>query len=78
METYTFLRYFADSWMLLALFIFFIGTWFWAFRPGSRKLHDDAANSIFRNDDAPAPDGPEHGTTGRSTSDINTGPEGQK
>lgn len=49
-------REFADSWALLALFIFFIGTWFWAFRPGSRKMHDDAANMVFRNEDAPIVD----------------------
>ncbi|PWG18421.1 cbb3-type cytochrome c oxidase subunit 3 [Salibaculum griseiflavum] len=72
METYTFLRQFADSWMLLALFIFFIGTWFWAFRPGSRPMHDDAANSIFRHEDAPADDG------GALSQDNNTDPEGQK
>ncbi|NBD30987.1 MAG: CcoQ/FixQ family Cbb3-type cytochrome c oxidase assembly chaperone [Alphaproteobacteria bacterium] len=72
METYTFLRQFADSWMLLALFIFFIGTWFWAFRPGSRRVHDEAANSIFRHEDAPAED------DGALTQDNNTDPEGQK
>ncbi|MFN3823280.1 MAG: cbb3-type cytochrome c oxidase subunit 3 [Pseudorhodobacter sp.] len=54
METYTFLRAFADSWMLLFLTLVFIGVVIWAFRPGSRKLHDDAASSIFRNDDKPA------------------------
>ncbi|MGA0776844.1 MAG: cbb3-type cytochrome oxidase subunit 3 [Gemmobacter sp.] len=27
---------------------------FWAFRPGSRAVHDAAARSIFRNDDRPA------------------------
>ena len=33
------------------------GAWvicLWALRPGSRPMHDDAANSIFRNDAAPA------------------------
>ncbi|HKL69522.1 cbb3-type cytochrome c oxidase subunit 3 [Salibaculum sp.] len=72
METYSLLRHFADSWMLLALFIFFIGTWFWAFRPGSRPVHDDAANSIFRNEDAPADE------DGDRSQDNNTDPEGQK
>lgn len=51
METYSLLREFADSWMLLALTLFFVGVVVWAFRPGSRRLHDDVANSIFRNDD---------------------------
>lgn len=54
METYSFLRAFADSWMLLALTIVFLGIIFWAFRPGSRPLHDEAASSIFRNEDRPA------------------------
>ncbi|MCU0801165.1 MAG: cbb3-type cytochrome c oxidase subunit 3 [Rhodobacteraceae bacterium] len=56
METYSFLRQFADSWALLALFLIFVGVIFWAFRPGSRRLHDEAANSIFRHDKMPAPD----------------------
>jgi cytochrome c oxidase cbb3-type subunit 4 len=54
METYTLLRAFADSWMLLAMTLFFIGVVIWAFRPGSRRVHRDVANSIFRNDDRPA------------------------
>ena len=56
MDTYSFLRELADSWALLVLFIFFVGTWAWAFRPGSRRLHDDAANVVFRHDDGPADD----------------------
>lgn len=54
METYTLLRGFADSWFLLAMTLFFVGIFFWAFRPGSRKLHDAASASIFRNDERPA------------------------
>ena len=50
METYTFLRELADSWVLLALTLFFIGAIFWAFRPGSHQVHADAANIPFRND----------------------------
>jgi cytochrome c oxidase cbb3-type subunit IV len=57
METYTLLRAFADSWFLLFMTLFFVGVVIWAFRPGSRKLQDDAASSIFRNDDRPAGDG---------------------
>ena len=53
MDTYSILREFADSWALLVLFVFFIGVWAWAFRPKSRALHDEIANSIFRNETAP-------------------------
>jgi cytochrome c oxidase cbb3-type subunit 4 len=53
METYTLLRQFADSWMLLFLTLFFLCVIFWAFRPGSRHLHDDTAQLPFRNEDAP-------------------------
>jgi len=56
METYTFLRHFADSWMLLFLTLFFVGVVFWVFRPGSRRVHEDSANIIFRNEDRPASD----------------------
>ncbi|MBY6067676.1 cbb3-type cytochrome c oxidase subunit 3 [Leisingera aquaemixtae] len=55
MELYTLLRQFADSWMLLFLFTFFIGVIVWAFRPGSTKAYQDTANIPFRHDDAPAP-----------------------
>lgn len=56
MDTYSLMREFADSWALLALFVFFLGVWLWAYRPGSRPVHDDIAKSIFRNDQKPAPD----------------------
>lgn len=55
METYSLLREFADSWMLLVLFVIFVGIWFWVIRPGSKATHRDAANMIFRNDERPAP-----------------------
>jgi len=55
METYSFLRHFADSWMLVLMVAFFLGVVFYAFRPGSRKVHDEAATSIFRNEKRPAP-----------------------
>lgn len=55
MDTYSFLRHFADSWMLLLMTALFVGVVLYAFRPGSRKLQDDAANSIFRNERRPAP-----------------------
>jgi cytochrome c oxidase cbb3-type subunit 4 len=54
METYTFLRHLADSWGLLAMTVIFLGVCFWVFRPGSRATHDEAANTIFRNERAPA------------------------
>lgn len=54
METYTFLRAFADSWHLLFMFCFFIGVFIYILRPGASKKHDETANMIFRNDDAPA------------------------
>jgi cytochrome c oxidase cbb3-type subunit IV len=57
METYTWLRAFADSWFLLLMFLFFIGVVVWAFRPGSRKVHEEISTMIFRNDDRPAQDG---------------------
>lgn len=58
METYSFLREFADSWALLTLFTIFVGIWFWAWRPGSRPKHDEAAAQIFRNEKRPKADAP--------------------
>ncbi len=56
METYTWLRAFADSWHLLFMFLFFIGVFIYILRPGANKVHDETANMIFRNDDKPAGD----------------------
>lgn len=56
METYSLLREFADSWMLLFLFAFFIGVVLWVFRPGARNTHQDTADIPFRHDDKPATD----------------------
>ncbi len=50
MDTYSFLRQLADSWVLLAMTVFYVGTILWAFRPGSRKTHDDIADIPFRNE----------------------------
>ncbi|KAA9006077.1 cbb3-type cytochrome oxidase subunit 3 [Histidinibacterium aquaticum] len=50
---YHILREIADSWVLLALFAFFIGAGLWAWRPGSRGLHADAAQVPFRHEDGP-------------------------
>lgn len=54
METYTFLRAFADSWMLLVLFVFFIGVFLWVMRPGSNAAHRESAGIPFRHEDKPA------------------------
>jgi cytochrome c oxidase cbb3-type subunit 4 len=51
MDVYSLLREFADSWALLALFSFFVGSAIFVFRPGSKPLHDDAAQVPFRHDD---------------------------
>ncbi|MFT4959974.1 MAG: cytochrome c oxidase cbb3-type subunit 4 [Paracoccaceae bacterium] len=59
MEEYSILRQFADSWMLLLLFGFFVGVIFWVFRPGSKKQYEDTANIPFRNDEAPIRDEPD-------------------
>ncbi len=56
MEEYTFLRQMADSWGLLALFLFFVGMVVWVFRPGSTAAYRDTANIPFRHEDAPAPE----------------------
>jgi cytochrome c oxidase cbb3-type subunit 4 len=53
METYSLLREFADSWMLLVLFAFFIGMVIYVFRPGSSKIDRDIANIPFRHEDKP-------------------------
>ena len=59
MDTYSILREIADSWVLLALVIFFVGAVVWAFRPGSRAIHRDTSNIPFRHEDRPAPKGEE-------------------
>ena len=51
---YHILREIADSWVLLALVIFFLGACLWAFRPGSRAVHRETADIPFRNENAPA------------------------
>ncbi|MEC7763073.1 MAG: cbb3-type cytochrome c oxidase subunit 3 [Pseudomonadota bacterium] len=51
MDTYSIFREIADSWVLLAMFAFFVLTVLWVFRPGSGDLHKDAAQAPFRNDE---------------------------
>ncbi len=48
---YTFLREMADSWAMLLIFLFFLGVVIWAFRPGSRKMHEELARLPLRDDD---------------------------
>ena len=50
MDFYTLFRAFADSWMLLAMVLFYVGTILWAFRPGSRKTHNEIAEIPLRNE----------------------------
>jgi len=63
MDTYSLLRRIADSWVLLVLVLIFLGVILFVWRPGSRKLQQDAATSIFRNERKPAPTQPETGDT---------------
>jgi cytochrome c oxidase cbb3-type subunit 4 len=53
MDTYTFMRQLADSWILLAMFGFFASAAVWAFLPSQRRARDDASMIPFRNDTAP-------------------------
>ena len=53
METYTFLREFADSWFLIALFTFFLGTWVFAFWPSQQSARDEAASIPIRDETTP-------------------------
>ncbi len=53
-DTYSFLRTLADSWVMLGIFAFFIGTVIWAFRPGSTEAYADTVNIPFRHEDKPA------------------------
>lgn len=54
MERYSLLRHLADSWVLLVLTLIFLGVVLFAFRPGSRRAQQQAAESIFRNETRPA------------------------
>jgi cytochrome c oxidase cbb3-type subunit IV len=50
METYTAMRHFADSWGLLAMALFFAGVVLFTFRPGGKRLADDAASIPLKED----------------------------
>jgi cytochrome c oxidase cbb3-type subunit 4 len=53
MDTYSFLRELADSWVLLLMFAYFIGAAIWAFLPSQAKARKDASMIPLRdeNDD---------------------------
>ncbi|WP_299730416.1 cbb3-type cytochrome c oxidase subunit 3 [uncultured Tateyamaria sp.] len=53
MDTYSFLRELADSWVLVAMMVFYVIACLWAFRPGARAANDEAATIPFRNDGTP-------------------------
>lgn len=53
MDTYSFLRELADSWVLLAMFVFFAGVAVWAFWPGLNHAREDASMIPFRNEVPP-------------------------
>lgn len=53
METYSFLRELADSWVLLAMVCFFLGVWIFAFLPALQKDRDAAAAIPFKEDRKP-------------------------
>lgn len=58
MHMYSMMREFADSWALLSLTLIFLMIIAWAWRPGSRKAHNDSANIPFRHEDKPSPEAP--------------------
>ena len=47
---YETLRIFADSWGLVYLAAVFVAVVVWAFRPGSKKHYEDAANIPLKED----------------------------
>jgi len=53
MDTYSFLRELADSWVLLAMVTFYITACLWVFRPSQRQANEEAAGIPFRNDGEP-------------------------
>jgi cytochrome c oxidase cbb3-type subunit 4 len=55
MDTFTMLRSFAGTWALVGLVLCFLTMVAFALRPGASRRQHEAANSIFRNDDRPAP-----------------------
>ncbi|MBT5821660.1 MAG: cbb3-type cytochrome c oxidase subunit 3 [Rhodobacteraceae bacterium] len=52
MDTYSLLREIADSWVLLTMFCFFIGTAIWAFLPSQNRARYDASMIPMRDEPA--------------------------
>ena len=50
METYTAMRHFADSWGLVGMALFFVFAVLFTFRPGARKMAQDAASIPLKED----------------------------
>lgn len=48
MSTYEQMRHFADSWVLAAMTLFFVGVIVWVLRPAAKSLADDAKMIPFR------------------------------
>ena len=55
METYTVLRAFADSWMLLFMSFFFLSVIVWALWPSRSKVYKEIEKIPFMYDEKPAP-----------------------
>ncbi len=72
MDTYTALRSFADSWGLLAMAIVFLAIVVWAFRPGSRELHERLAAMPLNEHDAPLPDDVDGAASRKSAQEVRT------
>ncbi|MDL2351404.1 MAG: cbb3-type cytochrome c oxidase subunit 3 [Pseudomonadota bacterium] len=51
MNDYETLRQLADTVGLTAMAVLFVVLCFWPFRPGSRNLNNEVANSIFEDQD---------------------------
>jgi len=49
--TYTALRHFADSYVLVGLGLLYLTLTLWVFRPGSTRANRTAATMIFDKDD---------------------------
>ena len=47
---YETLRQFADSWVLMGMFVIFVVFALWPFRPGSNERNHEAANMIFKDE----------------------------
>ena len=51
MSLYDQLRHFADSYGLVALLVLFLGLCLWVFRPGAKRQNQEAARSIFKDEE---------------------------